>query len=87
MHVDNITFVDCDILGYKLAVIRLKDTNTAEIKNITFNNCYIKGGNITNSGYSILDTRNEGKFGNILFENTTINGNGYAGIIYSKIVM
>lgn len=84
VHVDNITFVDCDILGYKLAVIRLKDTNTAEIKNITFNNCYIKGGNITNSGYSILDTRNEGKFGNILFENTTINGNGYAGIIYSK---
>ena len=80
--VDNIEFEDCDIIGYgpKGTLLRLQTAATKEIKNISFIGCYIK---TTEAGYYMLQSKDGGKFGNILFSNTTINGCGAKGLILS----
>ena len=43
--VDNITFEDCDIIGFKNSIVRIQSSGI-EFKKVVFNGCYIKGQNL-----------------------------------------
>lgn len=77
-HVISIRFEDCNILDTR-AVIKAKGSASI-IDSVTFNNCYIDGGN----SYGILYTDGEGRvnINNIQFLNSTITHAYY--LIYGK---
>ena len=80
--VDNITFEDCDIIGFKNSIVRIHSSSSIEFKKVVFNGCYIKGQNLA-SKYYVLHN-NSGKFGEVEYNNTTFDCTGYRGLFYSE---
>lgn len=81
--VDNITFEDCDIIGFTTSIVRIQASGV-EFKKVVLNGCYIKGGTSASS-YNILHNKS-GKFGEVEYSNTTFDCTGYRGLFYSEKV-